>query len=137
MRMSDSDDFGSIECDHVLTGMTAQVLMAKSVTSEFFEVESRKQARLLSNAKLWADGLRPNSEQFNGNEGRCGGDNDRMLVAVKVHKVRLYGFIRSIRSKRTLIVVDIDPSKKQERACPRILKRAKNRVREMDTLCGG
>jgi hypothetical protein len=135
--MSDSDDFASVNCDHVLTGVIAQVLMAKSVTIDFCELESRKQARLLSNAKLWADGQRPSTEQFNGNEGRCGGDNDRMLVAIKVHKVRLYGFIRNYKSKKTLILVDIDPSKKQDRACPRILKRAKSRVRDMDTLCGG
>lgn len=134
--MSDSDDFASIDCDHVLTGMTAQVLMAKSVTAAFFELETRKQARLLSNTKLWADGQRPNGEQFNGNEGRCGGQNDRMLVAIKVHKVRLYGFIRRYKEKRTLILVDIDSDKKQNRACLRILKRAKGRVRDMDNLCG-
>lgn len=135
--MSDSDDFANIDCDHVLTGMTAQVLMAKSVTIEFFELETRKQARLLSNVKLWADGQRPSSEQFNGNEGRCGGDNDRMLVAVKVHKVRLYGFVRSYNNIKTLILIDMDSAKKQDRACPRILKRSKSRVRDMDTLCGG
>ena len=135
--MTESSDFDEIECDHVLTGSVARVLMKKSVTLEFMEIERNKQARLLSNAKLWADGHQPSSEQFQGNEGRCGGVNDRMLVAVKVHKVRLYGFIRRYRNKRTLLIVDIDLAKKQNRANPRVLKRAKSAVVAMDSKCGG
>lgn len=134
--MSDSDAFDDIECDHVLTGQAGRVVMAKRVTREFLTIDSKKQARLLSNAKLWADGHKPSAEQFNGSEGRCGGQNDRMLVAVKVHKVRLYGFIRRLRGLRTLIIVEIDTAKKQDRACPRVLKRAKLAVIEIDTICG-
>jgi hypothetical protein len=84
----------------VLTGKVARVLITRSTTKEFLTLESNKQARLLSNAKLWADGFRPSEEQFNGNEGRCGGSNDRMLVAVKAFKLRLYGFVRRYRSKK-------------------------------------
>lgn len=109
--------------------------MMREVTREFLALDSKKQARLLANAKLWADGHKPTEEQFNGNEGRCGGENDRMLVAVKVHKVRLYGFVRSFRGKRTLLLVDIDSSKKQNKANPRILKRAKATATELDSLC--
>jgi hypothetical protein len=134
--MTDSDDFDEIECDHVLTGSVARVLMAKTVTQEFIAVESKKQARLLSNAKIWADGHPPNEEQFQGNEGRCGGENDRMLVAVKVHKIRLYGFVRRYRGKKTLLIVDIDVAKKQNKANPRILKRAKAAAVAMDAKCG-
>lgn len=135
-QMADSDDFDEIDCDHVLTGSAGRVLMAKSVTQAFVALESRKQARLLSNAKIWADGHRPSDEQFQGNEGRCGGANDRMLVAVKVHKVRLYGFIRRYRTKKTLLIVDIDVAKKQNRANPRVLKRAKAAAVAMDVRCG-
>lgn len=135
--MSESGDFDEIECDHVLTGKVARVLMMKAVTKDFLDIETKKQARLLANAKLWADGFRPTDEQFNGNEGRCGGDNDRMLVAIKVHKVRLYGFVRGFRGMKTLIVIDIDASKKQNRANPRILKRAKAVVISLDARCDG
>ena len=135
--MSDSSDYDAIECDHVLTGGVARVLMAKAITKEFFAVESKKQARLLANAKLWADGHRLTDEQFNGNEGRCGGHNDRMLVALKVHKVRLYGFVRSYRGVRTLLIVDLDASKKQNRANPRVLKRAKVTAVRLDAYCDG
>ena len=134
--MSDSADFDDIDCDHVLTGRVARVLITKEVTREFLTLESKKQARLLSNAKLWADGYRPNQEQFNGNEGRCGGENDRMLVAVKAFKIRLYGFVRRYRSKKTLLIVDIDASKKQDKANRRILKRAKNNAVALDRKCG-
>ena len=134
--MSDSEDFDDIECDHVLTGRVARVLMTKAATEEFLTLDSNKQARLLSNAKLWADGYRPSEEQFKGNEGRCGGTNDRMLVAVKAFKIRLYGFIRRYRSMKTLLVVEVDPSKKQNRANPRILKRAKALAVALDEKCG-
>lgn len=134
--MSDSDEFSDIACDHVLDGAGARVLMLKAVTKEFFGLESKKQARLLSNAKLWANDYKPSSEQFNGNEGRCGGKNDRLLVAVKAHKVRLYGIIRRYRGMRTLLIVDIDVAKKQDLANPRIIKRAKIKAVNLDELCG-
>lgn len=134
--MSDSDNFDEIDCDHVLTGRAGRVLMAKATTKEFFQLEAQKQARLLSNAKLWADGQRPSPEQFQGNEGRCGGDNDRMMVAVKTHKIRLYGFIRSYRNMKTLLIVDIDPAKKQNKAKKHILNRAKAEVVAVDKRCG-
>lgn len=134
--MSDSDDFLGIDCDHVLMGTGARVLMLKSVTKEFLELESKKQARLLSNAKLWANDFRPSPEQFNGNEGRCGGKNDRMLVAVKAHKVRLYGISRRYLGIKTLLIVDIDVAKKQDQANPRILKRAKKKAILIDEQCG-
>ena len=134
--MSDSDDFGEIDCDHMVLGAHARVIISKAATNEFLQLETRKQARLLSNVKLWADGQRLSQEQFNGNEGRCGGTNDRMLVAIKTHKIRLYGFIRQVRSCKTLVIVEIDSAKKQDRANPRIIKRAKLLVEKFDLLCG-
>lgn len=134
--MSDSDDFDEIDCDHVLTGQVARVLMSKTATKEFLTLPSNKQARLLSNAKLWADGYKPTEEQFKGNEGRCGGQNDRMLVAVKAFRIRLYGIVRRYKAKKTLLIIDIDPSKKQDRANPRILKRAKALAVALDERCG-
>jgi hypothetical protein len=134
--MSDSDNFDEIGCDHVLTGVAGRVLMAKAVTKEFLQLETQKQARLLANAKLWADGQRPSPEQFQGNEGRCGGDNDRMLVAIKTHKIRLYGFIRSYLKVKTLLIVDLDAAKKQTKAKKHVLDRAKSAVVVMDNSCG-
>lgn len=134
--MSDSDDFSELSCDLVHTGLVARVLMEKSVTKEFLKLESKQQARLLSNATVWASEHRPSSEQFNGNEGRCGGENDRMLVAIKARKIRLYGIIRRYRGLKTMIIVDIDVAKKQDLANPRILKRAKVKAISIDILCG-
>lgn len=134
--MSDSTDFSEIDCDHVLSGSEARVLMRKKVTKEFEKLDSRQQSRLMSNMKLWADGRNPSQEQFNGNEGRCGGANNRMLVAVKVHKVRLYGFVRQYRERKTLILVDIDPAKKSNKASPHLLKRARAAAVEVDAICG-
>ena len=134
--MSDSDDFDEIDCDHVQTGASGRVLMVKSVTAEFLVLETKKQARLLANTKLWADGYNPSPEQFNGNEGRCGGPNNRMLVAVKIHKIRLYGFVRQYRKVKSLIIVDADMAKKQTRAKGHVLKRAKAAVLLMDQSCG-
>ncbi|WP_232495996.1 hypothetical protein [Novosphingobium kaempferiae] len=134
--MNDSDDYSDIDCEHVLSGAAARVLMAAKVVSEFMEVETRKQSQLLSRMKLWADGIPPSKEQFNGNEGRCGGANDRMLVAFKTNKVRLYGFVRHYRGVKTVIIVDIDAAKKQDKASPRILRRAKEAAVLFDGKCG-
>lgn len=134
--MSESDDFEEIDCDHVLAGRVARVLIAKRITREFLELESNKQARLIANAKLWADGYQPSDQQFNGNEGRCGGDNNRMLVAVKAFKIRLYGFVRHYRGRKTLLIVEMDDSKKQNKANTRVLKRAKLAAVAMDIRCG-
>lgn len=60
-----------------------------------------------------------------------------MLVAVKVHKVRLYGFIRSYRNQKTLMLIDIDADKKQNKANPRVLKRAKVAATALDAICDG
>lgn len=137
--MSDSNDFSEIECEHVHDGTAGRVLMSNKIIENFMALESHKQAQLLSRAKLWADGVRLTREQFNGNEGRCGGANDRMLVALKTNKVmktRLYGFVRRYRGKRTLLLVDMDTAKKQDQANPRILKRAKAKAESLDERCG-
>lgn len=137
--MSDSNDFSDVDCEHVLTGRSGRVLILGSLVSDFMALDTRKQAQLMSRMKLWADGVPLTKEQFNGNEGRCGGDNDRMLVAVKTNnslKVRLYGFVRHLRSVRTLLIVDIDDAKKQDKASPRILMRARAKVVSLDERCG-
>lgn len=59
-----------------------------------------------------------------------------MLVAVKTHKVRLYGFIRRYRGKKCLVIVAIDSAKKQDKPNPRIVKKAKEAVIQLDALCG-
>lgn len=60
--MNDSNEYDEIECDHVLTGKVACVVMTRSVTKDFLAIETKKQARLLANAKLWADGYRLTDE---------------------------------------------------------------------------
>ncbi|TMM50195.1 hypothetical protein [Qipengyuania marisflavi] len=137
--MSDSDDFSEIECEFVRDGTEGRVLMSRKIIDEFMALESRKQAQLLSRLQLWGNGVKLTREQFNGNEGRCGGEDDRMLVAVKTNKAmktRLYGFVRHYREKRTLLLVAMDTAKKQDKANPRILKRAKAEAVSLDERCG-
>ncbi|MGB7374815.1 hypothetical protein [Pontixanthobacter sp.] len=134
--MNDSDDFSDIDCELVHDGRVGRVLMSRKVVDEFVALESRKQAQLISRAKLWADGVPPTKEQFNGNEGRCGGENDRMLVAFKARKIRLYGFVRHYKNMKTLIIIDIDIAKKQDKANSRILTRAKVEAVSFDQKCG-
>jgi hypothetical protein len=72
-------------------------------------------------------------EMFNGNEGRSPRHNV-LLQALKIRKVRLYGFSRSIGRRRTFIIVDADPAKKQDKADQNVLKRARGRVDDITDI---
>jgi hypothetical protein len=73
---------------------------------------------------------------FNANEGRTP-RHEVLLQAFKTFKVRLYGFSSAVGGRRTFVIVDADPAKKQDRADPKILKRAKRRVDDLFDEFGG
>src|SRR5262249_13233876 len=125
----EKEDFRQFECSLLATEALARVLIRDDAIKAFESVEERPLARLLRVMQLWSKGLPLTPEQFNANEGRCQkGSINRLLQAFKTHGIRLYGFTRRIVGKKTFIIVDVDPAKKQKKADPRILQRAKDRV---------
>ncbi len=118
-------------------GPTACVAIAASLQDDLAEIDERKMARLTRIMELWTEGQQLTAEQFNGNEGRAKrGDRNIMLQAFKTHKVRLFGIVMSLDSLRTFLIVDLDPAKKQNKADPKILKRAQNRALDLTTKAG-
>lgn len=124
--------YESMDCHLVTAGDGGVVIMRKDVTDEFCAAETKKQAKLLANMRLWARGLQLTEEQMNFNEGRIDGTSGRMLYAVKTRHVRLYCFVKRLLAKKTLVVIDIDTSKKRDKADPKILARAKKRAQDFD-----
>ena len=123
------DPLARFGCSLLVRGHQGQVVVRSEARAEFEALEQRQQAQLLARMSLWADGRRMTAEQFNGNEGRCRkGSINRMLQAFKVHKVRLFGFVRPLLKSKSFIIVDVDPAKKQERANRRIMSRSIDRV---------
>lgn len=80
--------------------------------------------------KLWCEGRPLTPQMFNGSEGRTL-RRKIMLKAFKAFKVRLYGFDGDVGGTRTFVIVDADPAKKQDKADPKILKRAKKRIDDL------
>lgn len=128
--MSDSDDEAArFECETMAQKIQGdRVLLHEEAGKEFWALDDRQQARLLSIMELWADGRVLTDKQFNGNEGRTKGGINRMLQAFKVHKIRCYGFVCPLEGRKTFVIVDIDPAKKSDKGKSRILDRAKTRV---------
>jgi hypothetical protein len=136
--MQQDGDLTRFGCARLVRGAQGQVLVRKEAFEEIKALEPRQQAQLLARMSLWANGRSMTKEQFNGNEGRCKkGDINRLLQVFKVHKVRLFGFVRPINLIKSFIVVDVDPAKKQDRANRRILSRAMDRVISFEEEFGG
>jgi len=118
-------------CCEIISGSSARVVIHEDAQDGFDSVEDRKKDRLIRVIELWCDGQRPTPEQFNGNEGRATQGTINVLIqAFKTHKVRLYGAEMQIEGRRTFVIVEVDPAKKQNKADPTILKRAKSRAIE-------
>jgi hypothetical protein len=121
----------ALKCQELASKVRRQVVIHQAAEDEFDQVDERKQARLLRIMELWCDGQRLTEEQFNGNEGReQKGDVNVLLQAFKTHKVRLYGIDTQIDEKRTFVILEVDSEKKQNKADPKILKRAGSRALE-------
>jgi hypothetical protein len=130
------DSLSTIDCHVLEEHGQSRVVIKRSLVKFFDSLDVRSLARLKSVMKLWCEGRKLTPEMFNSNEGRTSKHNV-MLQAFKRNqiKLRLYGFCSSIGGKKTFVILDSDPSKKQNKADPSILKRAKTRVDDLiDTL---
>lgn len=130
MNAPKDDSLEHIECDVLAEHSGARVVIRRAIWKVYDALDDRAQGRLSAVMKRWCDDpaqLTP--EMFNGNEGRSPRHNT-MLQAIKNNaaKVRLYGFSFPVADKRTFIIVDADMAKKQNKADPNILKRAKSRI---------
>jgi hypothetical protein len=130
--MADAPDesLERIECDVLEARCGARVAIRRGMRRAYDALTDQKKGRLVAIMQGWCEGRRLTSQMFNGNEGRTP-RHDILLQAFKTFKVRLYGFSSSIGDRRTFVIVDADPAKKQDRADPKILKRAKRRVDDL------
>lgn len=108
----------------------AQVAILVKAQKVFDEIEQQPRDRLTRVMELWCLGRPLTEKMYNANEGRSK-TKKRMLEAFKAWKVRLYGYVTTIADKKTFIIVNIDPAKKQEKADRGILKIAKERIDEL------
>lgn len=130
MNSPKDDSLEQIECDVLAEHSGARVVIRRAIRKVYDALDDRAQGRFLAVMKRWCDDpSQLTSEMFNGNEGRTSRHNI-MLQAFKNNaaKVRLYGFSFSVAEKKTFIIVDADTAKKQTKADPNLLKRAKSRI---------
>jgi hypothetical protein len=129
--MSDPDDatLEDLDCEPLVQTELAQVAIVRALLPHINELPLSKRARFEAIMGRWCDGVRLTPEMFNANEGRSPGGI--LLQTFKGFKIRLYGFARTVSSKKTFLIVDVDPAKKQDKADQGILKRAKRRVDEI------
>src|SRR3990167_6390056 len=113
----------ALACRELVSNKRRCVAIHEAAEEEFDGLEERKKARLLRIMELWCDAQRLSEEQFNGNEGREEKHGATVLLqAFKTHKNRLYGIDTQIATRRTFVIVEVDPAKKQNRADPKILR---------------
>ena len=130
--MADAPDelLERIECDVLEERYGARVAIRRSMRRVYDALADQKKGRLVAIMQGWCEGRRLTSQMFNANEGRTP-RHDMLLQAFKTFKIRLYGFSSSVGGKRTFVIVDADPAKKQDKADAKILKRAKRRVDDL------
>lgn len=136
MTNATNDSLSAIDCHVLEEHGEARVVIKRSLVKFFESLDVRSLARLRNVMKLWCEGRKLTPEMFNSNEGRTP-KHSAMLQAFKRNqiKLRLYGFCSTIGGKKTFVILHSDPSKKQNKADPLILKRAKARVDDLiDTL---
>lgn len=121
----------------LVSGSSARVAIDEALEGDLADIDERKMARLTRIMELWVAGQQLTTEQFNGNEGRAKrGDLNVMLQAFKTHKIRLFGIVVRLDALRTFLIVALDPAKKQNKADPKILKRAHERALDITKEVG-
>lgn len=130
--MSDAtdDSLDTLNCDVLVEAGGSRVGIWRGIRDDFEALNDKNQGRFRRIMELWCTNQRLTPEMFNANEGRSPQENI-LLQAFKAFKVRLYGFVRTVQGTKTFIVIDLDPAKKQDRADPGILKRARGRADEI------
>lgn len=123
--MSDHSDetLDLLECEPLAKTATSQVAIARRLLPLYRQLADQKRARFEAIMRRWCEGIPLTPEMFNLNEGRSSAGT--LIQAFKGFKIRLYGFVRQVSSVKTFIIVEIDPAKKQDKADPKVLKRAK------------
>ena len=126
--MSDQNDDPAedYQCATLVDHDGSRIWISPAPRAGFDSLGEAQRERLLRIMELWCGELSLTKTMFNGNEGRSSGGT--MLKAFKGFKHRFYGFERKIDGVRTFVIVDHDPAKKQDKADPHILKRAKGRI---------
>ncbi|MBN8808759.1 MAG: hypothetical protein J0I47_11100 [Sphingomonas sp.] len=130
MSASEDDSLEQIGCDLLAEHSGAQVVIKRTMRKVYDALEDRAKGRFEAVMKRWCDNpSHLTTEMFNPNEGRSPRHNV-MLQAFKNNsaKARLYGFAKAVSNRKSFIIIDADVAKKQNKADPNILKRAKGRV---------
>jgi hypothetical protein len=134
MSSEEDDSLEEIECDLLVERFGARVVVRRVMRKIYDALSDKQKGRFLGIMGRWCEDPRMlTPEMFNGNEGRSPRHNV-LLQALKIRKVRLYGFSRSIGRRRTFIIVDADPAKKQDKADQNVLKRARGRVDDITDI---
>lgn len=126
MNAKRDETIDSLDCKVLVETAKGQVAITRKLLPSFEQLADQKRARLEAVMRRWCDGVPLTAEMFNGNEGRT--TAGILLQAFKGFKIRFYGFARQVASVRTFLIVDVDPAKKQDKADPKILSRAKSRA---------
>lgn len=130
MSSGDDESLNTIDCDVLQERYGARVVIRRGIKGTYESLGTQKQGRFAAIFQRWCEGTKLTPEMFNANEGRTSKRNV-LLQAFKAFKVRLYGFSTSVGGRRTFLIMDADPAKKQDKADPRILKRAKKRIDDL------
>lgn len=127
---AEDESLNQLECDLLAESGEARVVIRRKVRGDYDALSDQQRGRFQRIMEMWCEDKKLPPTMFNANEGRTKAHN-LMLTAFKAFKVRLYGFARRVGGVSTYIIVDMDPAKKQDKADPGILKRAKGRVDEL------
>ena len=130
MSKEPDENLERLDCDVLEELCGARVVIRRAVRAIYDRLNDQKKGRLNQIMKLWCEGRALTPQMFNASEGRTPRRNI-MLKAFKTFKIRLYGFDGDVGGKRTFVIVDSDPAKKQDKADPRVLNRAKKRIDDL------
>ncbi len=128
------ESLSETDCELLVERVGARVVIRRATKKVFDALDDRQKGRLKGIAGKWCES--PGwltKEMFNPNEGRTS-RHKIMLQAIKIKAVRLYGFAWPLGNKKTFIIADADPVKKQKKADPVVLNRAKARVDDLIDL---
>lgn len=126
MSASGNESLDDLDCEPLVRTAKAQVAMARRLLPTYRGVSDQKQGRFEAIMRRWCEDVSLTPEMFNANEGRSSGGI--LIQAFKGFKIRLYGFVRQVQRVKTFLIIEIDPAKKQDKADPKVLKRAKRRA---------
>lgn len=121
-----SDQSEDDSCHVIVDVAGRRVMIIKELKDQYERFPIKEQARFYRIMEMWCFGHNMPKKMLNKSEGRSPKGNI-LIQAFKAFKIRLYGFV----SGSDFIIVEIDPAKKQDKADPRMLDRAKTRADSM------